>query len=130
LRFEPELIEPFGRQLSLLAMLGMYRTLEAVRPNGAEARPDHVVESLDEQLEPCARGCRVLAEHVEDERLAQNGGRLGEGERHLCAQVAALARQDAVNGVADLVREDERAAPGPGVRDQDVRIGPGSGNEQ
>ena len=82
----------------MLAVLRVDSVLEAAHRDGGERRHDHVVESLDEQLKLGARRGRLFAQSVEDERLAQDRGSLGDGQRHLCAQVATFAREDTVDG--------------------------------
>ena len=103
----------------------MDAVLKAVHRHLAERRRDGVLEATDEQLEAAARIRLGGEQALEGEGLAEDRGRLGQRQRRLGVEEALLARQHAVDPVAQLVGEGEHRTPLPGEAQQHVRVGAG-----
>ena len=122
LRLSPDLADVLHGELALRAPRRVRALLELVHGRLAEHGRDGALDVLGQQRQAARPVGGRVEELLEDERLAEHAGRLGEGQRRVLLERAPALRQRGVQPVAELVGERQHVAALARVVEQHVRV--------
>ena len=121
LHLAPDLAQPFGGELALLALL-VHLALEAVERDLAHHGVEHVLDLRGEQRLAPLRIGGVVQQRLEGQHLAEHRSRLGQRERRRRHQRALAGGEHLMHAMAQFVSERHHVARLALVVEQHVRV--------
>ncbi len=122
LGLQPDLADLLGRQLALAALV-VEPGLELVEGDLAHHRVQHVLDLAGDEDAPALGVLLPGEQRAEGQHLAEDRGRLGQGQRRVGEQRALRARQHLMHAMAQLMGQGHHIAGAAVVVQQDIGMG-------